>query len=275
MSKTRTGCTSDVTIGAVLVTAARTEDHPVPRSRWSVWRPACGHGLLRPGCPVRDAQGALNGTVLRDVVISGSHLRRGGRNGLACLEHSGPATLTSVRHLLDHWLDLGRLTILVGENGAGKSTIVEAIAMAYGLSREGGSVGAQNATRHTESDLHEALRIERGPGASRWGYFIRAETLYGLFSYLEDNPGRSDLRDHQMSHGESFKSLMATRPFHHGGLFVLDEPEAGLSFVTQLSLVGQLAELALDEMSQVLVATHSPIVAATPAPPCYSSTVWA
>ena len=164
----------------------------------------------------------------------------------------------------DHGLDLGRVTILVGANGVGKSTIIEAIAMAYGLSREGGSTGAQHATRDTESDLHNSLRIERGLGASRWGYFIRAETLHGLFSYLEDNPGQSDLRYHRMSHGESFMGLMATRPFHSGGLFVLDEPEAGLSFEAQLSLVGHLAELALDEMSQVIVATHSPIVAATP-----------
>lgn len=59
-------------------------------------------------------------------------------------------------------------------------------------------------------------------------------------------------------------SLVATRPFHSGGLFVLDEPEAGLSFETQLSLVGHLAELAQSPMSQVLIATHSPIVAATP-----------
>jgi predicted ATPase len=177
-----------------------------------------------------------------------------------------PATLPPVRHLLDHGLEPGRLTILVGENGAGKSTIVEAIAMAYGLSREGGSTGARHATRDTESELHSALRIERGIGASKWGYFIRAETLHGLFSYLEDNPnpGGADLQYHRMSHGESFMGLVATRPFYSGGLFVLDEPEAALSFETQLSLVGHLADLARDEMSQVIVATHSPIVAATP-----------
>ncbi len=175
-----------------------------------------------------------------------------------------PATLPPVRHLLDHGLDPGRLTILVGENGAGKSTIIEAIAIAYGLSREGGSTGARHVTRATESDLHQSLLVDRGIGASRWGYFIRAETLHGLFSYLEDHPGRSDLPYHRMSHGESFMALMATRPFRSGGLFVLDEPEAGLSFETQISLVGHLAELARDELSQVIVATHSPIVAATP-----------
>ena len=58
--------------------------------------------------------------------------------------------------------------------------------------------------------------------------------------------------------------MLATDRFVNGGLFLLDEPEAGLSFETQLVLVGHLAELATDPRSQVVVATHSPIVAATP-----------
>ena len=108
-----------------------------------------------------------------------------------------------VRHLLDHGLDLGRLTILVGANGGGKSTIIEAIAMAYGLSREGGSAG--RSAHHPGHRIRPALlaATRTRVGASRWGYFIRAETLHGLFSYLEDNPGRKDLPYHRMSHGES------------------------------------------------------------------------
>lgn len=135
------------------------------------------------------------------VLIEPLPIRRISESGSSSADRTiWPATLPPVRHLLDHGLDLGRLTILIGENGAGKSTLIEAIAIAYGLSREGGSVGAQHATRNTESDLHESLWLERGLGASRWGYFIRAETLHGLLSYLEDNPGRRDLRYHQMSH---------------------------------------------------------------------------
>lgn len=175
-----------------------------------------------------------------------------------------PATLAPVRQLLDQGLELSGLTILVGENGAGKSTIVEGIAIAYGLSPEGGSTGARHSTRVSESSLGSALHLTRGAGASRWGYFVRAETMHGLFTYLEDNPGGRDPRFHEFSHGESFQALLGSDRFVNGGLFVLDEPEAGLSFTSQLALVGQLAELAADPRSQVLMATHSPVLAAVP-----------
>lgn len=176
-----------------------------------------------------------------------------------------PATLPPIRQLLDEGLEPGRITVLVGENGSGKSTLVEAVAMAYGLSPEGGSTGAMHSTRSTESGLNDHLRLERGPGASRWGYFLRAETMHGLFTYLEDHPGPRDPAFHRMSHGDSFMAMI-TDPnrFDHGGLFVLDEPEAGLSFVTQLTLLGQLIELAADDRTQLIIATHSPIIARLP-----------
>ena len=175
-----------------------------------------------------------------------------------------PATLAPVRQLLDEGLELGGLTILVGENGTGKSTIVEAVAIAYGLSPEGGSTGARHSTRVSESSLSEAVHLTRGAGASKWGYFVRAETMHGLFTYLEDHPGVRDPAFHEVSHGESFQALLGSDRFVNGGFFVLDEPEAGLSFTSQLALVGQLAELAADPRSQVLMATHSPILAAVP-----------
>jgi predicted ATPase len=176
-----------------------------------------------------------------------------------------PATLPPVRQLLQGGLELDQTTVLVGENGAGKSTLVEAVAMAYGLAPEGGSTGAMHVTRSTESQLHQWLHLQRGAGASRWGYFLRAETTHGLYSYLEDHPGAGpEPAFHRLSHGESFMSMLATRRFDHGGFFVFDEPEAGLSFVTQLSLVGQLVELANQDGAQLLIATHSPIIAALP-----------
>lgn len=177
---------------------------------------------------------------------------------------SWPATLPPVRQLLDDGLDLSGLTVLVGENGAGKSTIVEAVAMAYGLSAEGGSTGAQHATRASESPLADHLQLTRGAGAARWGYFLRAETMHGLFSYLEDNPGGDDPTFHELSHGESFLAMLMTRRFVDPGFFVLDEPEAGLSFESLLVLVGLLAELVTDPRTQVLLATHSPVLAAIP-----------
>lgn len=175
-----------------------------------------------------------------------------------------PATLPPIRQLLDEGLDLSGLTILVGENGAGKSTIVEAVAMAYGLSPEGGSTGARHSTRPSESALADHLQLTRGAGAARWGYFLRAETMHGLFSYLEEHPGREDPAFHELSHGESFLAMLGSRRFVDPGFFVLDEPEAGLSFESLLVLVGLLAELAADPLAQVLMATHSPVLAAIP-----------
>ncbi|RCK69415.1 AAA family ATPase [Desertihabitans brevis] len=175
-----------------------------------------------------------------------------------------PFDLPPVAQLVREGLDLGPLTVLVGENGTGKSTLVEAVAMAYGLSPEGGSTGARHTTTPTESPLHGALRLSRGAGASRWGYFVRAETLHGLNSYLQHNPGAEDAGYHERSHGEGFFDLLGTRRFHGPGFFVFDEPESGLSFSAQLRLLVALLDLVADGRSQVLVATHSPVLAAVP-----------
>jgi predicted ATPase len=175
-----------------------------------------------------------------------------------------PMTLGPAAQLVRDGLVPGRATVLVGENGTGKSTIVEAIAMAYGLNAEGGSIHASHQTWTSESMLHTALRIERGPGASRWGYFVRAETMHGLFTFLDSTQAGRDPAFHRLSHGESFLALVDTGRFRGDGLFVMDEPEAGLSFTAQLSLVGSLASLARQSGTQVIVATHSPIIAALP-----------
>lgn len=176
-----------------------------------------------------------------------------------------PASIPAVAQLLDEGMALGRATVLVGANGAGKSTIVEAIAMAYGMNPEGGSTGARNSTFASESPLHEWLRIVRGPGATKWGYFIRAETMHGLFTYLQHNrEGSRDPVFHTMSHGESFLQILDTRRFLGDGLFVLDEPEAGLAFEAQLVLLGKLIAMAERDGTQILLATHSPILASMP-----------
>ncbi len=160
-------------------------------------------------------------------------------------------------------LDLAPVTVLIGENGSGKSTLVEGIAGAYGLSPEGGSTWARHSTRPTESPLNESLRLSRGTGSSRWGFFLRAETMHGLYTYLENLDGGSDPTFHEVSHGESFLAMLSTR-FTGPGFYVLDEPESALSFSACLGLVGLLHELVEQGTSQVLVATHSPIVAAIP-----------
>jgi predicted ATPase len=168
-----------------------------------------------------------------------------------------------VASLLDEGLDLaGGVTLLVGENGSGKSTIVEAVAAAFGLSPEGGSVHARHSTRASESPLSDWIRLERSPGASRWGFFLRAETMHGFYTYLEDHSSPRDPVFHEMSHGESFLEILRTR-FDSPGLYCLDEPEAALSFSAQIALVGTLHALAAGG-AQVLCATHSPPLAALP-----------
>src|SRR3978361_2152777 len=112
-----------------------------------------------------------------------------------------PATLPPVRQLLQDGLDLGPATVFVGENGSGKSTLIEAIGLAYGLSAEGGSTGARLSTRATESELWDHLQLVRNAGATKRGYFLRAETAHGLFTYLEQNPGWENLPFHEPSHG--------------------------------------------------------------------------
>ena len=82
------------------------------------------------------------------------------------------------------------MTFLVGENGSGKSTLVEAVATAYGMSAEGGSTGSRHRTRASESPLGGALRLRRGLGAGRWGFFLRAETMHGWYTYVEGTGGR-------------------------------------------------------------------------------------
>lgn len=175
-----------------------------------------------------------------------------------------PGSLPCVRQLLDDGLELGALTVLVGENGSGKSTLIEAIAQRFGLSPEGGSTGARHSSRVSESSLWQALTLRRGIGASKWGFFLRAETMHGYYSYLEDNPSKNgEPVFHEMSHGESFLDVFATR-FTGPGLFVLDEPESALSFTGSLALVNILSRIAKSETAQAIVATHSPILAATP-----------
>jgi predicted ATPase len=186
-----------------------------------------------------------------------------------------PATLAPVAHLLDHGLDLAPATVFVGENGSGKSTLVEAIGLAYGLSPEGGSVGAQHSTRASESGLWDHLQVVRNAGASKRGYFLRAETMHGFFTYLEENPSpfREDIRFHERSHGESFLDLVEDR-FRGAGLWLLDEPESALSFSGCLALIGILTRLLDTGKSQVIMSTHSPLLASLPGATIYEVGDW-
>ncbi|WP_114854063.1 AAA family ATPase [Brachybacterium sp. YJGR34] len=181
-----------------------------------------------------------------------------------------PATLPPVRQVLEGGLVLGASTVLTGDNGAGKSTLVEAIAAAYGLNPEGGGTGAQHATRATESPLADHLQLVRGAGAPRSGFFLRAETMHSLFTYYEEI-GVGGMM-HERSHGESFLEIVAERS-RSRGLWVLDEPESALSLPGCLALLGLLRDL-VGTGSQVILSTHSPVLAALPGADLYEVGTW-
>jgi len=159
------------------------------------------------------------------------------------------------------------VSFFVGENGSGKSTLIEAIAMAWGFNAEGGTRSIRHSSYASESALVDHLVLEREPRRPRGGFFLRAETMHGLFTELETME-YADLRPyggeslHTRSHGESFLRVLQHR-FSAPGLYLMDEPEAALSFRSTLTLIAMLDQMAR-EGSQVLIATHSPVLAALP-----------
>lgn len=156
------------------------------------------------------------------------------------------------------------VTFLVGENGTGKSTLMEAIAVAAGFNPEGGTRNLQFSTRRTESALHEKLRLAWYARRQRT-FFLRAETFFNMASAYEDvglGPDDPVGRLHSRSHGEQFLDVARSR-FGPGGLFLMDEPESALSFTSQLALMRMMHDYSA-EGSQFIVATHSPILVTFP-----------
>ena len=173
------------------------------------------------------------------------------------------ATIPAIAAVLKDGLNIpAGVTFLVGENGSGKSTLIEALAAVHGLNPEGGSRSARHSTRVTESPLGAALRVIRTPGRAANSYFLRAETMHGLYTYLEELPGGPDHDLHDRSHGEGFLELL-DRKFHGYGFYLMDEPEAALSFTSTLGLLSRLDTLRTAG-AQVVVATHSPVLTALP-----------
>jgi predicted ATPase len=160
-----------------------------------------------------------------------------------------------------------KVTYLIGENGTGKSTLIEAIAVAAGMNPEGGSRHFSYATRDSHSELWQSLRLVRGARRPRSEFFLRAESLFTAATYIESLEegalapygGRSL---HEQSHGESFLAVMLNR-FGPDGFYLLDEPEAALSTQNCLTLLRRVHEL-VGAGSQFVIATHSPLVLAYP-----------
>ncbi|HET8569999.1 MAG TPA: AAA family ATPase [Candidatus Limnocylindria bacterium] len=181
-----------------------------------------------------------------------------------------PFSIPAIRALGELPLD-PHVTLFAGENGTGKSTLVEAIAVVAGFNPEGGSRHATVSTRRSESVLHRHLRLVRGSRRPRDGYFLRAESFFNVATYLEGLDGGlapyGGRSLHERSHGESFVTLITTR-FGPESLFVLDEPEAALSLRGVLALIRRMHDLA-HQGSQFVVSTHSPILLAYPGATIY------
>jgi predicted ATPase len=162
------------------------------------------------------------------------------------------------------------VTYLVGENGTGKSTLLEAMAIAAGLNPEGGGRNFAFSTQRSESELAHYLTLVRGAARPATDFFLRAESLFNVASEVDrledetrgllDSYGGKSL--HDQSHGESFLALTLNR-FGADGLYFLDEPEAALSLHSSLAMLRRIHDL-VRAGSQFVVATHSPIVMAYP-----------
>ena len=156
------------------------------------------------------------------------------------------------------------VTFFAGENGTGKSTLLEGIAVAYGFNPEGGSRNYSFSTYDSHSELWDAMTLVRGGRSGKWGYFLRAESFYNVATKEQDyaDAGHPSMRLHECSHGESFLAMMQSR-MSGAGLYILDEPEAALSPQRQLTLLLEMRR-AVQAGAQFLVASHSPILLGYP-----------
>ncbi len=191
-----------------------------------------------------------------------------------------PFAIPAVTELCKSGLKLNPgVTFFVGENGSGKSTILEGIADRWGFDREGGSRTRNLVTRSYWSHLGPSIFLSRAiAGVNPMdGFFLRAESFFNFASMLDDfeeeeftgndyfNYGGKSL--HEQSHGEAFLSLFMNR-FGEHGLYILDEPEAALSPQRQLAFLVRMHDL-VEAHCQFIIATHSPILLGFPGATIY------
>ena len=157
------------------------------------------------------------------------------------------------------------VTFFVGENGSGKSTALEGIAVALGFGTEGGTRNVQFKTAESVSPLHDSLRLARGVPKPRDGYFLRAESFFNVATYMDETgylAGYGGRSLHTQSHGESFMAVLLNK-LRGDGIYLMDEPEAALSPSRQLAALSAIHQL-VEASSQFVIATHSPILLSYP-----------
>lgn len=178
--------------------------------------------------------------------------------------NSYPFNLSVIRNFTELQLNK-QVTFFVGENGSGKSTVLEAIACVVGFNAEGGTKNFRFSTANENRDLTPVLKITRGVRRPTDGFFYRADSFYNVINEIDrlgvgDAYGERSL--HARSHGEGFLDLVMNR-LNGNGLYLFDEPEAALSPKRQLSLLSLIHSL-VQKSSQLIIATHSPIILAYP-----------
>ena len=189
-------------------------------------------------------------------------------------EDEFPYNIPAVDSLRRNGMNLHpKCTFLVGENGSGKSTILEGIADRWGFDREGGGRNRNLYALELWSELGPSLYIARRTNSNPMdGFFLRAESFFNFATLIDEleegeftangyfSYGGKSL--HCQSHGESFLTLFKSR-FHGDGVYILDEPEAALSPQRQLAFLVRMNDLIQDN-SQFIIATHSPILLGYP-----------
>jgi predicted ATPase len=183
-----------------------------------------------------------------------------------------PFCLPFLRDGLDLHFDEA-ITIIVGENGTGKSTLLEGIAVLAGFDEAGGGKGYRpvdhsRALERMGGELSRALRASWLPKITGKGWFFRAESFFTVARYLDeaalDDPFGGpppDFLSH--SHGEGFLRFFSER-CQQQGLFIFDEPESALSPSRQVEFLRVLHLIKRSGICQVIMATHSPMLMAYP-----------
>ncbi len=197
-----------------------------------------------------------------------------------------PYTLRVIQEIGRLRLDRANVTLLAGENGAGKSSVIEVYAEAMAFERQGGELERLSAPPFIPKPAPVMWRPGPEPAPTptlhpvltgtrpRNGYFLRAERFFNVAASI-DAGGRfapdislyGGVGLHEQSHGQSFLALAANR-FGGEGIYLLDEPEAALSVTSQLALLAIIARAATAG-AQFIIATHSPILLACPGAQIY------